>query len=129
MNLHESADSRANELLRRILPEKEWVQFSETGVLEVPGAHGTYQICDRDLTQVIHPNNRRPFANACLQLSVPAPAKDRIIAEYMLIRNDEDLYWRTANIFPAGLDNGALAEFFLAAIDALLLVIVFAELH
>ncbi len=33
----------------------------------------------------------------CLQLSVPAPPHDRVIAEYMLIRNDEDLYWRTAH--------------------------------
>jgi hypothetical protein len=37
-----------------------------------------------------------------------------------MIQNDEDLYWRTANIFSAGLDDRVLAEFLVAALDALL---------
>jgi hypothetical protein len=124
-----SPDHRARELLRRVLTEKEWEHFSQTAIVEVTGARGTYHLCACHLTQITHSNGRLPFANACLQLSVPAPANDRIFAEYMLIRNDENLYWQTANIFPAGLDNGAFVEFLLAAFDAILLILVFAELH
>ena len=124
----ESADTRASELLRCMLPEGQWAQFSETGILEVPGSRGTYRICVRDLTRVVDSHSGRPFASACLQLSVPAPVQDRIIAEYVLIRNDEDLYWRTANIFPAGLDNRALVVFLAALLNVMLLATLIVQL-
>jgi hypothetical protein len=47
---------------------------------------------------------------------------------YMLIRNDEEFYWRTANIFPAALGNWLLAECLVAALDALLLMLLIAQL-
>lgn len=128
MDLYESADSRARELLRRVLPEGQWAQFSETGVLEVPGCCGTYRICAHDLTRVVNSQTRRPFASACLQLTVPAPVHDRIIAEYVLIRNDEDHYWRTANIFPPGMDNRALALLLAAFFDVMLLATLIVQL-
>ena len=34
-------EARAKDLLRRILPEGQWEQFSETGTLEIPGSRGT----------------------------------------------------------------------------------------
>jgi hypothetical protein len=114
--------------LRRILPETQWEQFSDTGTIEIPGSRGTYRISSRDLTRLLDPETRRQRASACLQLSVPAPVHDRIIAEYMLIRNDEDLYWRTANIFPAAFGNWVLAEFLVAALDALLLMLLISQL-
>ena len=122
-------EARAKNLLHRILPEGQWEQFSETGTLEIPGSRGTYRISTRDLTRVLDAQTRRPRASKCLQLTIPAPVHDRIIAEYMLIRNDEDLYWRTANIFPAGLNNRVLTEFLLAALDALLLILLIAQLR
>jgi hypothetical protein len=122
-------EARAKNLLHRILPEGQWEQFSETGTLEIPGSRGTYRISIRDLTRVLDAQTRRPRASTCLQLTIPAPVHDRIIAEYMLIQNDEDLYWRTANIFPAGLDNRVLTEVLLAALDALLLILLFAQLR
>ena len=122
-------EARAKDLLRRILPEGQWEQFSETGTLDIPGSRGTYRLSTRDLTRVLDAQTRRPRASTCLQLTIPAPVHDRIIAEYMLIQNDEDLYWRTANIFPAGLDNRVLTEFLLAALDALLLILLIAQLR
>src|SRR3989304_6532390 len=102
MDKPESPDARARELLRRILPEPQWTQFDETGVVEVSGSRGIYQMSCRELTRVFDSQTKRLRVTTCLQLSIPAPAADRIIAEYVLIQNDADLYWQTANIFPAG---------------------------
>ena len=96
MDLYESADYRAEALLCRVLPEGQWAHFIDTGSLEISGSRGTYCISAFEHTTVVDSKTRRPIATACLQLSVPAPPHDRVIAEYMLIRNDEDLYWQTA---------------------------------
>jgi hypothetical protein len=141
MDAQRCPEARAKNLLHRILPEGQWEQFSETGTLEILGSRGTLldvprcrahasrRISIRDLTRVLDAQTRRPRASTCLQLTIPAPVHDRIIAEYMLIQNDEDLYWRTANIFPAGLDNRVPTEVLLAALDALLLILLFAQLR
>jgi len=129
MDAQQCPEAKAKDLLRRILPETQWKQFSATETLEIPGSRGTYRLCTRDLTRVLDAQTRRPRASACLQLTVPAPVHDRIIAEYMLIQNDEDLYWRTANIFPAGLNNRVFVEFLVAALDATLLILLIAQLR
>jgi hypothetical protein len=128
MDLYESADTRARELLRRVLPERQWAQFSETGVLDVPGSRGTYRICAGDLTRLFNSQTRQPFANLCLQLMVPAPVYDRILAEYLLIRNDEDLYWQTANVFFTGMDDRAFAECLVALLDITLFTVFLVQL-
>ena len=128
MDLYESADNRAKELLCRVLHEGQWVRFIETGTLEVSGSRGTYRISPFQQTTVVDSETRRPIATACLQLSVPAPPHDRLIAEYMLIRNDEDLYWRTANIFPAGLGNQDLALSLVALLDVMLFAMLIVQL-
>jgi hypothetical protein len=124
-----SPEAIAKNLLHRILPERQWDEFNATGILEISGARGIYRISTRDLTRVLEVETRRPRASACLQLTVPAPVNDRIIAEYLLIQNDEELYWRTANVFPAGFDNRVLAAFLLAALDTLLLILLIAQLR
>jgi hypothetical protein len=136
-----AAEVKAKNLLRRILPETQWDEFRDSGVLEIPGsrgaslgvsrcrAHATRRISSWDLTRVLDAQTRRLRARICLQLSVPAPVNDRIISEYLLIQNDEDFYWQTANVFPAVLQNRALVEFLLAALDVLLLVLLFSRLR
>ena len=121
------ADAKARELLQRILPDDEWEKFNQTGTLEIGGARGTYRICAVDLTQVLDTQTLKPRLRTCLQLTVPAPPHDRIIAEYLLIRNDEDFYWKTANIFPASLDNRVFTAFFIA-FDAALFILVLGQL-
>jgi hypothetical protein len=135
-----AAEVKANNLLRRILPETQWEQFRDSGVLEIPGsrgasldvsccrAHASRRISPCDLPRVLDAQTRRPRARVCLQLTIPAPVNDRIISEYLLILN-EDFYWRTVNVLPAVLHNRALVEFLLAALDALLLVLLFSRLH
>jgi hypothetical protein len=123
------AEAKAGNLLRRILSETQWDGFSDTGTLEIPGCRGIYRISTNDLTHILDAQTRRLCARSCLQLTVPAPVNDRIIAEYLLIHNDEDLYWRTANIFPTLSHNRALAEFLMAALDVLLLVLLFSQLR
>ena len=59
----------------------------------------TYRISERSQTE-IHANGGRPSATACMQLSIPAPSCDRMIAEYLILKNDEALYWKIANVFP-----------------------------
>jgi hypothetical protein len=122
-------EAKAKDRLRRILPESQWKQFNATETFEIPGSRGIYRLCTRDLTRVLDAQTRRPRASACLQLTVPAPVHDRIIAEYMLIQNDEDLYWRTATIFPTGLNNRVFVEFLVAALDATLLILLIAQLR
>jgi hypothetical protein len=124
-----AAEVKAKNLLRRILPETQWDEFRDSGVLEIPGSRGIYRISSCDLTRVLDAQTRRLRARICLQLSVPAPVNDRIISEYLLIQNDEDFYWQTANVFPAVLQNRALVEFLLAALDVLLLVLLFSRLR
>ena len=62
------------------------------------------------------------YARACLQLTIPAPSCDRMIAEYLMLRNDEALYWRKANIEPVQKSNGKIATVLMAALDLALLV-------
>jgi hypothetical protein len=121
MDLYEAADTRARDLLCRVLPERQWVRFIETGILEVSGSPGIYRISPYGQTSVVDSQTRRPLACACLQLTVPAPVHDRIIAECMLIRNDENLYWRTANIFPMRMDERVFVLFLAALLDLTLL--------
>jgi hypothetical protein len=128
MSGQQSPEATAKSLLRRVLPETQWEQFNERETFEIAGSRGMYCISAHDLTRILDPQTRRTRARACLQLTVPGPVHDRIIAEYLVIRNDEDLYWRTANIFPADLDNG-LFEFMVAVLDVLLFVLVFGQLH
>ena len=61
-------------------------------------------------------------AYACLQLSIPAPTYDRMVAEYLLIRNAEDIYWKTANIFSRSGNEFGIATLFLIAFDIALFV-------
>ena len=124
-----SAEATAKNLLRRILPERQWDQLSETGMLEIPGSRGIYRISIRDLTRVLETETRRPRASACLQLTVPAPVNDRIIAEYLLIRNDENLYWQTATITPEPAPSRRPLVLLLAAFDTIMLLILLAQLR
>ena len=71
-----------------------------TGSFVHEGDGVTYRICERSQTQIYV--NGRHSAIACLQLSIPAPGCDRMIAEYLILKNDERLYWNLANVLPLG---------------------------
>ena len=69
-----------------------------TGSFVHEGDGVSYRISERSQTQISV--NGRHSAVACLQLSIPAPGCDRMIAEYLILKNDERLYWNLANVLP-----------------------------
>ena len=119
---YERAKDKARLLLRSILPEKSWVELEERGVIQYVGKRGTYVISPYSQTEIRDTSSGRCVAYACLQLSIPAPTYDRMVAEYLLIRNSEDLYWKTANIFSRSGNEFGIATLFLIAFDIALFV-------
>jgi len=93
------AEENALLLLKSVLPEDQWAGLENKGVVVFSGQRNVYVLSPTSQTEIHDKANGRLLARACLQLSVPAPGGDRLIAEYLILKNDEDLYWRTANIF------------------------------
>ena len=109
---------KARQLLQRVLPDDAWSQFASNDAIEFTGKRGTYLILAHAQTKIYHPVTGSCLGYGCLQLSIPTPDGDRMLAEYLLLKNDEDRYWQTANIFgPAS----SIAVFFFAFLDLWLL--------
>ena len=80
----------------------------------------TYRICRSSQTEIYW--NGHLSANACLQLTVPTPGYDRMIAEYLILNTDETLYWSKANILPLKRFAFGLPELLLSALNFVLLI-------
>lgn len=94
---YQSAQEKAKALLRRVLPPAQWRAFASTGRVSVLGRSFRYDIdCVGRTALYDHWGVRRGVA--CLQLAAPAPAYDRVLAEYLILINDERFYLRTANV-------------------------------
>ena len=119
---YERAKDKARQLLRQILPERSWAELEEKGVIQHTGKRGTYVISPYSQTEIRDSVSGRCLAYACLQLSIPAPTYDRMVADYLLIRNAEDVYWKTANIFSRSGNEFGIAALFLIAFDIALFV-------
>jgi hypothetical protein len=115
-----SASARARRLLCEILPEKPRTEFLTTGSFYHEGNGVTYRISERSQTQIY--TNGRPSATACVQLSIPAPGCDRMIAEYLILRNDERLYWKVANVLPLDYKRFDSRLLVMAGLDVTLLL-------
>jgi hypothetical protein len=128
MSYRQSSENGARELLRSILSERQWNQFEQSGNLEIAAKGGIYRIRPNGPTQLLDSETRRPVATTRWQSATAASARDRVIAEYLLIRNDENLYWQTANICPPPASGARLYfSFLMAAVDAMLLMILLAQ--
>jgi hypothetical protein len=119
---YERAKEKARDLLRQILPQRSWEELEEKGVIQYNGKRGIYVISPYSQTEIRDASSGRCIAYACLQLSIPAPTYDRMCAEYLLIRNSEDTYWKTANIFSRSGNEFGIATLFLIAFDIALFV-------
>ena len=119
---YERAKDKARQLLRSVLPDNAWSELEERGVIQYTGKRGTYVISPYSQTEIRDTASGRCVAYACLQLSIPAPTYDRMVAEYLLIRNSEDVYWKTANIFSRTGNEFGIATLFLIAFDIALFV-------
>jgi hypothetical protein len=120
MAYNESPNERARHIVRAVLPDATWSAFEEKGFIAFKGKRGEYIISPHSTTEIREPGTGRHVGQACLQLSMPAPVYDRMITEYLLLKNAEDFYWQTANIFGNG-PLGILESLF-ALLDFILLV-------
>src|ERR1041385_3353813 len=93
-----SARDRADALLQFVLPPGLQEEWRDSGTVTVTGRRHVYCMDAHRQTKVFSARGRH-IADACLLLTIPAPAADRVLAEYLLIRNDEKRYWLTANVF------------------------------
>jgi hypothetical protein len=119
---YERAKDKARQLLRSVVSEAQWSELQEKGVLQLSGKRGNYGISPYSQTEIRDLTSGRCVAYACLQLSIPAPTYDRMVAEYLLIKNAEDIYWKTANIFSRSGNEFGIATLFLIAFDIALFV-------
>ena len=92
-------EAKSKQLLCEILPLRALQEFLEKDSFHHVGKLGTYRICRNSQTEIYRKG--RHAASGCLQLSVFAPSYDRMAAEYLILSNNEQLYWNKANIFPA----------------------------
>ena len=93
------AEIKARQLLCEILPRDARQEFLEKECFHHQGKIARYKICRNSLTE-IHRHGRLA-ASGCLQLTIFAPTYDRMATEYLILKNDERLYWTKANVFPA----------------------------
>lgn len=95
----ELSKERALQLLRRVISDEEWKFFEKKGILKVSGRRGIFIIYPSNQTEIVNRKTGQCVARTCLRLSILAPVFDRMAAEYLLLKNDEEFYWKTANIF------------------------------
>ena len=120
---YDQARDKSRELLRQILPEQSWIELEEKGTIKCTGEKVTYILCHYGQTEIRSKKSGRSIAFGCLAVTIPVPVYDRLVAEYLLIKNNERLYWKTANIFPTRPNQKVvIARLFLMAFDVLLLV-------
>ena len=93
-----SPEAKAKQLLCEILPDEALREFLERDRFHYSGKVGLYRISRNSQTEIYR--NGGLVASGCLQLTIFAPSYDRMAAEYLILSNDEQLYWTKANIFP-----------------------------
>ena len=115
-----SPSFKARELLCAILPPTAREEFRVDDAFYYRGKRATYRIRRSSQTEIYW--NGHLSANACLQLTVPTPSYDRMIAEYLILNTDETLYWSKANILPLKRLALGLRELLLSALNFVLLI-------
>ncbi len=119
-----SPSGRALELCRCALTDKEWEELNTCGTVTVIAKKYVYMVSRDAMTRVFRRGSRRLYAHACLQLSIPAPINDRVLAEVLLIKNDEKLYLKTANVLRVGSTGDVFFTTVMSMSIALMLYIV-----
>lgn len=125
---HERAKDKARQLLKSIVSEKEWAELEDRSIIQLTGKRGNYLISPYTRTEIRDLQTGAIKAYACLQLTIPAPIYDRMVAEYLLIKNREDVYWKTANIFSQSGDEFEIATLLLIVLDIALFFNMFLEI-
>lgn len=88
---------QAEALLRKVLPEENYLELAATSKTWVAAEVNRYQLVRNSKTIVEKPD--KSLWSSCIHLSDDAaPDTDRLVAEYLLIVNDENEYLKTANL-------------------------------
>lgn len=88
---------QAEALLRRVLPEENYLELAATSKTWIQAKTNRYQLIRHSKTIVEKPDKTK--WSSCIHLSDnDAPDTDRLVAEYLLIVNDEKEYLKTANL-------------------------------
>lgn len=129
MAYQQSSKNAARELFQSILSEEEMNRFNKAGIVEIAAKGGIYRISIHGATQVLDSETRRLVATMRFQPAATNSGRDRVVAEYLLIRNDEDVYWQTASHSPETSSSLRPLSILMAAFDAILLIVLFAQLR
>lgn len=104
---HASPDSKACDLLVRLLRPEERKEFEEFGHITIEGKRAKYVL--RGGTTVSILQEGQHVGDGCLMLGATAPfdgqdypSFDHMLANYLVLRNNEDFYWSTARISQVG---------------------------
>jgi len=98
------AEKRARQLIEDVVQPSEYLQFSRHQYIEIQGQWWRYRIRAVGQTQIRAHACGCLRGMACLQLGGQGtewctyPMEDRIVAEYLLLKNEEQRYLATANI-------------------------------
>lgn len=101
----EAAEARvkALALLERVVQPAEFESFKTNKHIELTGKKYRYRIKQAGQTALYGLKSGKVEFNACLQLTgATAPSEDRVVMEYLMIRNKENKYLKEANLFPTG---------------------------
>jgi hypothetical protein len=94
---------RALALLERVVAPEEFKSFNDNKYIELTGKKYRYRIKQAGQTALYNLKSGVVEQNACLQLTDnTAPTEDRVVMEYLMIKNKENKYLKTANLFPTG---------------------------
>lgn len=96
---YEDNKEDAKQLLKTILPASAWLDFERYGYVTVRGKKWIYQIGPFTQTTILNPQTGKAVACSCIQVSKPTPAYNRMVGEYFLIKNHENLYLKVANVW------------------------------
>lgn len=113
--------TNAERLLMEVLPADCYIALAAHGSFTVDAKRNRYRLFKGRKTELEGLAMAGPKWSACIHPSdTECPDADRIVAEYLMIRNDEEQYLKIANLTEIG-NIGGMAQRFLvdAAIEAM----------
>lgn len=100
----QAAQKKALKLLERVVSAEDFDSYQKKRFIETFGKRFKYHIKAAGQTSIYDKNNGSTLFSSCLQLAgdetYGAPQEDRVVMEYLMIKNDEERYLKTANLTP-----------------------------
>ncbi len=98
-NDFDNSKTEAVKMLKQLLPPQVWTEFEKTGKIRVIGKNRVYLINLYSQTEIFYLKSRQFCSFSCVQCSSWVTKYHRVLGEYFLIKNHEDIYRKTANFF------------------------------